>query len=175
MFYTPNRQSNNNLKAHIQSLDNITLYSSSDPSVALIVSDAIIKNHTTTSIVHIHVHNKQVIKMLYHAVNVIFMEAKLFTIQCGIIQATNLWDIRKIIIITNSIHTTKKIFDYLSHSFQVYMASISKDLRKFFASNTNDTIKFWDCPSQCDWSLHKTIDSETKKFWPIPYLLCKFS
>ena len=146
-FYTSNKQSNKNLKVHIQSLDNITLYSSSDSSVALMVSDTIIKNYIATSIVHIYVYNKQVIKMLYHAVNVTSTEAKLFTIRCGINQATNLQDIRKIIVIMDFIYTAKKIFNYSLHPFQIHTASISNELRKFFTNDINNTIKFWECPS----------------------------
>jgi len=174
-FHTPNKQSNTNLKAYIQSLNNIALNSSSEPSVALVVSDASIKNHVAISIARIHVYNKQVIKTIHQAVNVTSTEAELFAIRCGINQATNLQDIRKIVVIMDSIHSAKKIFDFLSHSFQVHMASISNKLRKFFSININNTIEFWECPSQCDWSLHKAVDRETKKFHPIPSLPWKSS
>jgi len=52
------------------------------------------------------------------------IEAKLFAIRCGINQATQLQELNKIIIITNSIHSTKKIFDYLPHSHQVHSTAI---------------------------------------------------
>ena len=174
-FHTPNKQSNTNLKVYIQSLDNIALNSSSEPSVALVVSDASIKNHVAISIAHIHIYNKQVIKMIHQAVNVTSTEAELFTIRCGINQATNLQDVRKIVVIIDSIHSAKKIFDFSSHLFQVHMASISNKLRKFFSININNTIKFWECPSQCDWSLYKAVNRETKKFCPIPSLPWKLS
>ena len=67
-FHTPSKQSDTNLKAHIQSLNNIALNSSLEPSVALVVSDTSIKNHVATSITYIHVHNKQVIKMIHSLV-----------------------------------------------------------------------------------------------------------
>jgi len=123
-FHTPNKQSDTNLKAYIQFLNNIALNSSSEPSVALVVSDASIKNHVATSIIHIYIYNKQVIKTIYQAVNVTFTEAELFTIRYGINQATN-----------------------PLHSFQVYTTSISNELRKFFSININNTIEFWECPS----------------------------
>jgi len=44
-------------------------------------------------------------------------EAKLFAIRCGINQATNLNGINEIIVITDSIHATKRIFNPLLHSF----------------------------------------------------------
>jgi len=83
-FHTPNKQSDANLKVHIQSLNNIALNSSLEPSVALVVSDASIENHVVTSITHIHVHNKQVIKIIYQMVNITSTEAELFAIRCGI-------------------------------------------------------------------------------------------
>ena len=89
-FHTSSKQDNKNLKAHIQFLDNITLTSSLDPSIALVVSDASIKNQVATSIAHVHIHNKQDIKTIYHVVNVMTTEAELFAIRYGINQATNL-------------------------------------------------------------------------------------
>jgi len=43
-------------------------------------------------------------------------EAKLFVIKCGINQATNHNNISKIIIVTDSIHAARKIFDPSSHT-----------------------------------------------------------
>ena len=81
------------------------------------VSDASIKNQVATSISYVYVHNKQIIKMIHHTVNVMTTEAKLFVIRCGINQATNLQGIRKIVVITDSIYSTRKVFDYMSHPF----------------------------------------------------------
>ena len=83
-FYTSSKQSNKKFNAHIQALDNIALTFSSDPSITLMVSDTSIKNQVTTSISHIHVHNKYVIKTIHYVVNVTTTEAELFTIRCGI-------------------------------------------------------------------------------------------
>ena len=102
-FHFSNKQSNNNLKTHIHLLNDIALNSSADPTIALIVFNASIKNNIAISIVHIYVYNKQVIKTLHHAVNVMSTEAELFTIRCGINQATNMQSIKKVIIITDFI------------------------------------------------------------------------
>ena len=45
-------------------------------------------------------------------------EAELFAIRYSINQATNFPNIRKIIIITNSIHAAKRMFNTLSYLFQ---------------------------------------------------------
>ena len=109
--------------------------------------DASIKNNMAISIAHIHVHNKPIVKMLHYAVNVTSTEAEIFAIRCGINQAINIPGISKIIVVTNSIHVMKRIFDLSLHPFQMHSAFISKELRKFFLLSINNSIKFWECPS----------------------------
>ena len=112
-----NKDKNNKLRA--QNLDKIVLESSSSPSIAIIASDVSIKNLVATSIMHIHTHNKPIIKTIHHIVNVTSTKAELFTIRCGINQSSCLDYISKIIVITDSIHAVKRIFDLFIHSFQV--------------------------------------------------------
>ena len=66
----------------------MVLESSSSPSVTIIALDASIKNSVTTSIAHIHTHDRPIIKMIYHAVNITSTEVELFTIRCGINQVS---------------------------------------------------------------------------------------
>jgi len=141
-FHSSNKQSNNSIKMHIHYLNNISLKSSIDFRYALVVSNTSIKNHVATSIAHIHVHNKPVIKTLHHAVNITSTKAELFTIRCGINQATDLPSIEKIIIITDSIHIAKRIFDSSSYPFQIHAVAISNELRKFFVKNHDNSIDF---------------------------------
>jgi len=84
LFHCFNKQSNQGIKSYICLLDNIAIKSLSDPSYALVVSDTSIKNNVATFISHIYVHDKPVIKIIHYAVNVTTIEAKLFTIRCGI-------------------------------------------------------------------------------------------
>jgi len=90
-----------------------------DPRTAVIVSDVSIKNQVATFITHIHVHDNPVIKTLHHTINVTSTEAKLFAIRCGLNQATQLNSIERIIVIMDSIHTAKRIFDSSIHPYQV--------------------------------------------------------
>ena len=106
-----------NIKNHIKNLDNITFRVLSSPSSSIVISNASIKNHITTSILHIHSYDKPVIKTIYKAVNIITTKAKLLTIWCGINQAVGITNINYIIIIMDSLHTAKKIFDSLLHPF----------------------------------------------------------
>ena len=148
-FHSTNRQSKESIKIHICNLNNIILQASADLKSAIIVSNTSVKNQVATSIVYIHVHDRPIIKTVHHAINVTFTKAKIFATRCGINQVTNLPNIEQIIIITDSIHTAKRIFDSLSHPFQIHMSLISSKLRKFFDKDRNNTIEFWDFPSQC--------------------------
>jgi len=168
-----NKEKNN--KLHAQTLDKIVLESSSLPSVTIIASDVSIKNSVATSIAHIHTHDKPTIKMIHHAVNVTSIKVELFAIRCGINQVSCLNYISKIIIITDSIHAAKRIFDPSIHLYQVQAAAILKDLCYFFNRHRDNSIKFWECPSHLKWRLHNEVDKETKKFNLVPLFPCKNS
>ena len=74
------------IENHLYNLDNIIINVSSDPHSSIVISNASIRNNIATSILHIHLHDKPVIKMIHHAVNVTTTEAKIFAIRCGINQ-----------------------------------------------------------------------------------------
>ena len=174
-FHLFSKCNDNNLRSHIYHLDELAIKSLSNPSHALVIIDASIKNNIITSILHIYIHNKPIIKTLYHMVNVTSTEAKLFAIRCGINQATNSTGISKIIIVTDLIHATRKIFNSSSHSFQSHAAFILKKLQTFFSYYQENLIEFWECPSCCNWSLHKVVNNETKSFNPTLLFPCKSS
>ena len=138
---------NENDEIHFQQLDNIVLESFSSSSTAIVVMDANIKNNIAISISHVHIANYLVIKMLYHAAFVTTTEAKLFMIKYSINQACTKENISKIIIITNSTHAAKKIFDTLSHSYQCHAVAILSKFCHFFTNNQNNLIEFWEYPS----------------------------
>jgi len=91
-----------------------------------------IKNQVATLITYTHTHNNPIIKTIHHAINVTFIEVELFTITCGINQATQIANINYIVVITDSIHTAQRIFDLLAHFYQIQLSIISTELRKFF-------------------------------------------
>ena len=164
-----------NIKNHIKNLNNITFRASSNTSSSIIVSNASIKNHIATSISHIHLHNKPVIKTIHRAVNITTTEAELFTIQYGINQVVGITNINYIIVISDSLHTAKRIFDSSSHPYQIHSAATSHELRGFFLKDVNNCIKFWDCPSKQNWLLHSLVDKDSKSFDSVPIFLCKLS
>ena len=103
-----NEKEKNNHRAH--ELDEMVLQNSSDPNIALVVTDASIKNDIAMSISHIHSANHPLIKTVHYASCVTSSEAELFAIRCGINQACLLNNVSKIIIVTDSIHVAKKFF-----------------------------------------------------------------
>ena len=111
-------------------LDDLIIVSSLDPSYTLVVTDASIKNNVTTSIAHIHICNKLVIKTLHHTVNIIIIKAELFAIRCGINQATSISSISKIV--TDLLHAAWRIFWFFITSipsiFYVYFKWAQKIL-----------------------------------------------
>ena len=158
-----------------QQLDNMTISSSISPYTAIIVTDASIKNNIATLVLHIYIRDKPLIKTVHHAAYVTSTEAELFAIKCGLNQACNKEDISKIIVITDSIHAAKKIFDTKSHPYQIHATAILKELRQFFSKGQGNHIEFWECPSRLKWNLHKSTDRDSKEFNPIPVLPSKIS
>ena len=143
-FNLVNKKGKENNRA--QELDDLALYNSASLT-ALIVTNASIKNDIATSVAHIHQTNIPLIKTVYHTVFVTNSEVELFAMKCRINQACSKDNILKIIIITDSIHAVKLIFDSSSHPLQSHLAAILNELRLFFNKSQDNTIEFWECPS----------------------------
>jgi len=174
-FNLVNKKEKEKDKIHAQELDDMVLRNSSLPHTALVITDASIKNNIATSISHVHIANHSLTKTVHHASFVTSTEAELFAIRCGINQACSNDIVSKIIVITDSIHAARKIFDSESHPFQLHTAAILCELRGFFNSNRNNSIEFWECPSRLKWRLHHDIDKDSKSFHLTPSYPCKIS
>jgi len=161
-----------NDKLCFQQLNEMVLQSSSSPYMAIIVMDASIKNNIATSILHVHLADHPLTKTVHHAVFITSTEAELFTIRCGINQACNKENVFKIIV-TDSIHTAKKIFDSKSHLYQIHTMAILSELCCFFAISQENSIEFWECPSHLNWRLHQAVDKNSKSFNLSPLFLAK--
>ena len=158
-----------------QQLDNMTIQASTSPYTAIVISDMSIKNDIATLISHIHIHDQPLVKTVHHAAFITSTEAELFAIRCGINQACNKKSIFKIIIITDSIHAAKKIFNNKSHPYQIHTSAILTELKQFFVRGQDNHIKFWECLSRLKWNLYKCVDKDSKAFKPIPILPNKSS
>jgi len=113
-----------------------------DPNSVIVISDASIKNNVATSISHVHLHSNGVKNTIYHAVNITSTEAKLFAIRYGINQAVQILDIFYIIVITNTIHSVRHIFDSMTHPYQIQLIAIVQDFREFFNKHAHTSIDF---------------------------------
>ena len=81
----------------------------------------------------------------------------------------------KIIIITDSIHAAKKIFNSKSHLYQSHTMAILSKLHHFFKTNQENSIEFWECPSCLKWRFHNDINKDFKSFNLTPSFPCKIS
>jgi len=143
--------------------------------MALVITDASIKNNIATSVSHIHSANHPLIKTVHHAMFITSMKVELFTIRCGINQACIKEGVSKIIIVTNSIHAVEKIFDSKLHPYQSHTIAILSELWHFFEANQENSIEFWECPSHLKWRFHNDAGKDSKSFNPTPSLPCKIS
>jgi len=129
----------------------------------------------TTLLCPSHTLNNLIIKTVHHVVHVTSTEAKLFAIRYGIDQALKFDNVSKVIVITDSIHVAKEIFEPTVHPYQVQSVAILSDLHKFFMYHKNNSIKFWECPSRLKWHLHNEVNKESKTFNPVPLFPSKIS
>ena len=165
-FNLVNKKEKEKYKTHVQELDNMVLSNSSSPQSTLVVMNASIKHDIATLILHVHIANHPLIKTVHHALFMTSTKAELFAIRCGINQACSIDSVSKIIVVTDSIHTAKKIFDSESHPYQLHSVAILSKLRRYFNSNLNNSIEFWECPSSLKWGLHLNVDKDSKSFHP---------
>jgi len=172
-FNLVNKKENEKDRIHTQKLDELVLHTSSSPHTALIVTDASIKNNIATSISHVHIANHPLTKTVHHVVFVTSMEAELFAIRCSINQACIKENVSKVIVVTDSIHAAKKIFNSKSHPFQSHTTAILSKLWGFFNSSHNNSIEFWECPSCLKWRFHKDVNKDSKLFHPTSAYPCK--
>ena len=142
----------------------MVLQFSSFPSMAIVVTDTSIKNDIATSISHVHLVNRPLTKTVHYAVFVTSMEAVLFTIRCSINQACTKENVSKIVVVTDSIHAMKKIFDSKSHPYQTHTTAILSELRQFFNINQENSIEFWKCPSHLKWRFYQDVNKDSKSF-----------
>jgi len=174
-FNLVNKKEQEKDKICTQELDNMILRNSSSHHTALIITDASIKNDIATSISYVHIANQPLTKTVHHAAFITSTEAELFTIRCGINQACTKENVSKVIVIIDSIHAAKKIFDSKSHPFQSHTATILSELRGFFNSNHDNSIEFWECPSHLKWRFYHDVDEDSKSFHLTPTYSCKIS
>ena len=174
-FNLVNQKGKEKDKIRAQELDDMVLRISPSHQTTLVVTDASIKNNIAISILHVHIVNQPLTKTVHHAAFVTSIEAELFTIRCGINQACSKDNVSKIVIVIDSIHATKIIFDSKPYLYQSHTAVILSKLQGFFNTNCDNSIDFWKCPSHLKWRFHHNVDKDSKLFHPTPTYPCKIS
>ena len=117
-FHTFSRSNNPSFKSCIQQLNALAIESSTSLSNTLVITNASVKNNVASFIAHIYIFNKPIVKTLHHTINITSSEAEFFAIRCGINHTVLSYETSKIIIVTDSIHVAKKIFDPSLHMLQ---------------------------------------------------------
>ena len=113
----------------------MTIHSFSSLHMAIIVTNASVKNNIATSVLYIHICDHPLIKMVHYTAFVTGTEAELFASRYCINQVYNKENISKIIVVTDSIHVAKKIFDDKIHPYQIRMTAILHELQPFFTTS----------------------------------------
>jgi len=88
-----------------------------DSGTIIAIVDTSIKNNITIAVSYIFSNYRKLSKKAHYVINVTTTEAKLFAIRSAINKSCQVTDANKIIIITDIIHATKKIFDSLAHPY----------------------------------------------------------
>ena len=72
----------------------------------------------------------------------------------GLVVKATSFDVKCIVIITDSLTAARRAVDASVYSGQAYSLAIVQALRGFFTNHPDCSIHFWDCPSKAQWSLH---------------------
>ena len=123
-----------------------------DSKIIIIISDTSIKNNVVTLLSHVCSGYNIFSKTIYYIINIISTKTELFTIRCGINQVVQEIDVNCTIVITDTIHLARRIFDLLSYFYLLLSITIVQDLRGFFNKNSYNFIDFCDCPSSVKWT-----------------------
>ena len=72
----------------------------------------------------------------------------------GLVVKATSFDVKCIVIITDSLTAARRAVDASVYSGQAYSLAIVQALRGFFTNHPDCSIHFWDCPSKAQWSPH---------------------
>jgi len=121
-----------------------------------------VKNNIAILVSHIWREYKIIVKTIHYTMNILSIEAKIFTIRCRISWTSQIQGITCIVVITGVTHTTKHIFNISIYSYQLHIIIISNNLRNFFNKNTSNSISLWNYPSNNKWPLYLLVNKKSK-------------
>jgi len=97
-----------------------------------------------------------------YTTNVTSTEAEIMSMHLGLEQALTTVGVKKITIITDTIHGAQKLFDISLHPYQTLVTSTIENIHNFFSQSPDNTIAIWHCPIKYKWKPHKDVDKEVK-------------
>ena len=155
-FHPCDRSNGCTCKLQFDALDRLCYEASSNPLTLVVATDASVippRNMQAVSVAYFWRLGEQVLSSKAPAGRATALDAELFAIQLGVVKATS-FDIKCIIIITDSLTAARRTVDASVHSGQVHSLTIVQALRGFFTNHPDRSIHFWNCPSKAQWSLH---------------------
>jgi len=127
-FHKVDKKKPENICNHLKSLDELLFNSFLNPNMVIIIADTSIRNNIATSVSYIFSWYGNLSKIIYHAFNITLTEAKLIAIRCGINRPIQVSNVNKIIVIMDTIHATKCIFNSSVHLYQLHLIVVLQDL-----------------------------------------------
>ena len=158
-FHPCNHLQESFYKAHLEALDRLCYRASSDPSTLVVVTDTSVippRNMQAVSAVHFWRLGEQVLSSKVLAGRTTALDAELFAIRLGVAKTVS-FDIKHIILTTDSLSVARRAVDPSVHSGQAHSLAVVCALRGFFTGQPDYSIDFWDCPSNAQWSLHYLV------------------
>jgi len=155
-FYPCDCSNGPTCKPQFNALDRLCHEASSDSSTLVVATNASVippRNMQAVSVAYFWRLGEQVLLSKAPTGQAIALDAELFAIQLGIVKATS-FDVKHIVIITDSLTAARRAVDTSVHSGQAHFLAIVQALRSFFTNHPDRSIHFWNCPSKAQWSLH---------------------
>ena len=155
-FHPCDRSNGRTHKLQFDTLDRLCHEASSDPPTLVVATNASVippRNIQAVSVAHFWRLGEQVSSSKVPAGRATALDAELFAIRLGVVKATS-FDIKRIVIITDSLTAARRAVDASVHSGQAHSFAMVQALRGFFTNHPDRSIHFWDCPSKVQWSLH---------------------
>jgi len=83
-----------------------------------------------------------------HATNITSTKAKIMSMRLRLKQALTTVGVKKITIITDTIHGAQKLFDTSLHPYQTLVTPTMEKIYNFFSQSPDNIIAIWHCPSK---------------------------
>jgi len=143
-FHPCDRSNGHTHKLQFNALDQLCHEASSDPSTLVVATDASMippRNMQTVSVVHFWRLGEWVSSSKAPIGRATALDAELFAIRLGIVKATS-FDVKRIVIITDSLTAARRAVDASVHSGQAHSLAIVQALRGFFTNHPDRSIHF---------------------------------